>query len=476
MLFNTLDFALFFLAVLAAYYALPHRWQNRMLLLASYFFYAYWDWLFLFLIWASTLSVHRSSVAIQRSEDPRRRLLILTAAVAANLGILAVFKYYNFMADSLTDLLSLVGLSASAGSLRLLLPVGISFYTFQAIGYVVDVYRGEIEAESSLSDVALFIAFFPQLVAGPIERAGRLLPQLKTERANGPANVMEGGHLICWGLFKKVFIADNLALFVEKVFDQPYPDLDGLTVLFALYAFAFQIYCDFSGYTDIARGAAKCLGIDLTLNFNLPYFAVSPRDLWRRWHVSLSEWLRDYVYIPMGGSRHGTAKTYRNLMLTMALGGLWHGAAWRFVFWGLYHGLLLAAHRLLARKETPELEKSPRTAVRFVWWSVRVFVMFHLVCFSWLIFRAADLGQVLDFSRLLFLRFRLSADVVPLAIHLIFYIWPLIVIQGWQKLASNQNVLGRLPWPCRSLIYAAGTFLFVIFGAFESREFIYFQF
>ncbi|MBI2191846.1 MAG: MBOAT family protein [Planctomycetes bacterium] len=474
MLFNTLDFALFFAVVLALYFLLPEGWRRALLLAASLFFYGYWDWRFLGLMAASILAAYVAGRVIESSVAARRRRAALWVGIAFNLLLLGVFKYFNFFADSLAALLRSLGMQEAAPpALRIALPVGISFFTFQAVGYVADVYRGKIRAEISPLDTALFIAFFPQLVAGPIERASRLLPQLKAHPTAHREQVASGAYWICWGLFKKVFIADNLALFVEPIFDRPGSAPGGLLVLFGLYAFAFQIYCDFSGYTDIAAGSARCLGIELSRNFDLPYLATSPRDFWRRWHITLSEWLRDYLYIPLGGSRGSAWATARNLFLTMLLGGLWHGAAWTFVLWGTFHGLLLLLHRGLASfLPAPET----RASLRRLWWSVRVVTMFHLVCFGWLIFRAPDLRQAVSLLGQVLFHFDFSADVVPLALRLLFYVWPLALVQTAQAITGRTEVLSALPWPARGILYALGFLLFILFGAFESREFIYFQF
>ena len=303
--------------------------------------------------------------------------------------MLGYFKYYNFFAESLQAALGRAGLSIPLGHLEVVLPIGISFYTFQSMSYVIDVYRREIKPTRNLVQFAVFVSFFPHLVAGPIMRPKTLLPQVASRRRFNLQQFYEGVYLIFWGLVEKVVVADNLAIVVNDLFGR-WEALDGGLALLAVYAFAFQIYGDFSGYTDMARGVAKCLGFELPLNFNLPYFATSPRDFWNRWHISLSQWLRDYLYIPLGGSRGGSLLTYRNVMLTMILGGLWHGARWTFVCWGLYQGLLLVLHRLAA----PWLERiQPADPIdRACWTGLRIIVTFHLVCLGWLIFRADSHG------------------------------------------------------------------------------------
>jgi alginate O-acetyltransferase complex protein AlgI len=341
-LFNSFEFAIFFSCVYGIYLLSNHRWQNRWLLLASYIFYGTWNWKFLGLIWTSTVIDYYCGKKIHETPSRNRRKAILLLSIGTNLGILAFFKYYNFFANSFESLMHIIGWRVDALTLQIVLPVGISFYTFQTMSYTIDIYRNKIEPTDRFLDFALFVTFFPQLVAGPIERAKNLLPQVSSDRVVTWEKLKEGVWLICWGLFKKVFIADNLAKIVDPVFSASNP-ISGAEALIAVYAFAFQIYGDFSGYSDIARGISKLLGFELMLNFRMPYFSKNIREFWSRWHISLSTWLKDYLYITMGGNRFGTLRTYRNLFLTMAIGGLWHGAAWTFVFWGMFHGLVLIA-------------------------------------------------------------------------------------------------------------------------------------
>ena len=317
------------------------RLQNGILLIASYVFYGFWDWRFLALLFVSTVVDYNLALLIEKSESPGERKALLAASICVNLGILGFFKYFGFFAESFASLLNSFGFQSSTPFFNIVLPVGISFYTFQTMSYTIDVYRRKLPATRNFFDFALFVSFFPQLVAGPIERATKLLPQVLQPRKFSQSNFVEGFYLIILGLFKKVVIADNMAPIVNYIFSRDVSTLSGAEVLVGVYAFAFQIYGDFAGYTDIARGVAKWLGFDLMLNFRMPYFATSPSDFWQRWHISLSSWLRDYLYIPLGGNRQGTLLTYRNLMLTMVLGGLWHGAAWTFVAWGFFHGLIL---------------------------------------------------------------------------------------------------------------------------------------
>ena len=304
MLFNTLQFAIFFIIVYSLYLLFNHKWQNWMLLVASYIFYGAWDWRFLSLIFISTILDYICGLQIYKSRYLKRKRLFLFFSVFGNLAILGFFKYFNFFATNLQELLKIFGFSIHPHFLHIILPIGISFYTFQTMSYTIDIYRGRMAPTKKFFDLALFVAFFPQLVAGPIERAKHLLPQILVPRKLSLDKFYEGCYLIFWGLFQKVFIADNLAKIVDPVFagNSPY---NGIQVILALYAFAFQILCDFSGYSNIARGLGKCMGFDIMVNFNLPYFSTNPREFWRRWHISLSTWLRDYLYISLGGNRRG---------------------------------------------------------------------------------------------------------------------------------------------------------------------------
>jgi D-alanyl-lipoteichoic acid acyltransferase DltB (MBOAT superfamily) len=348
MLFNSFTFVLFLAVVLPLYYLLSHRGQNRLLVVASCVFYGAWSWWFLALLLFSIFIDYSLAHAIHASADDRRRKFLVTVSCVLNLGALAFFKYANFLVGNVTGLLDLLHLPVPPVYLHILLPIGISFYTFHSLSYIIDIYRRVLIPLHSFTDYALYVLYFPQLVAGPIARAHDLIPQLHNPRVVTRDHLVQGCWLILWGFFKKLVIADNLAVVADQIFAST-PD-SGVTCLIGVYAFALQIYGDFSGYTDIARGLGKLMGINLAFNFNLPYLARNPADFWHRWHISLSTWLRDYLYIPLGGNRGGPVKTGRNLLLTMLLGGLWHGAAWHYVAWGGYHGLFLIAHRLVSRR------------------------------------------------------------------------------------------------------------------------------
>jgi len=385
--FPTIEFAAFFLVVFVLSWALmphPSAWRP-FILVASYFFYGWVDWRWVLLLIASSVVNTVAAQVIARSPSQATRKRALIVAVAFDLGLLAVFKYLGFFVSELDSALDSIGLGSPLPLVQIVLPIGISFFTFQAISYVVDVYRGVTRA-ASLVDVAILQAFFPHLVAGPIVRANELLPQLRTPR--DPRAVLAGPaiFMIVGGLLKKTVIADELARrVVDPVYNDPAAH-SGAELTLAFYAFAAQIYCDFSGYTDMAIGLALLLGYQLPQNFNRPYLALSLQDFWRRWHMTLSRWLRDYLYIPLGGSRRGRLRTYRNVMVTMLLGGLWHGAAWTFVIWGGIHGGALSAERL---------GRERFAGFRLPAWAAWL-VTFHVVCIAWVFFRAPDLGTAFD--------------------------------------------------------------------------------
>ncbi len=345
MIFHSLDFVVFFFVTVALYWRLSHRWQNHLLLVASYVFYGWiTPWYLLLLMTSTTIDWW----AARRMEaDPAHRKRYLALSLTSNLGMLAYFKYANFFIDNVGHILTTVGLPTSPHVLKVMLPVGISFFTFQALSYTIDVYRGTLRARASLLDVATYVAFFPQLVAGPIERASALLPQVEGTRHFSPDAARSGLRLMAWGFFKKLVIADNVGLVADKVFALEAPAFE---ILWAgVFAFAIQIYADFSAYSDIARGTARWFGFELMVNFDHPYLARGPQDFWRRWHISLSTWFRDYVYIPLGGSRKGFGRELANILATFVLSGFWHGASWNYVLWGFYHGMLLVASRLRRR-------------------------------------------------------------------------------------------------------------------------------
>jgi alginate O-acetyltransferase complex protein AlgI len=384
MLFPTLGFLLFFLVVAAAMMLLEGRFMAKkvVLVVASYFFYAQWDWHFCFLLAFSTAVSYVAGLVIGTSTSARLRRGALIAAVTAHLGLLGVFKYCDFFVLSANQFAHLLGLEHELPFLEVLLPVGISFFTFHGISYITDVYRRDVAVCRQPIDMALYMSFFPQLIAGPIVRAAYFLPQL-ARPANEPIPVAAAMVLILGGLFKKVVVANYLATgLVDPVFAAP-TSYGGPDLLLAVYAYAVQIYCDFSAYTDMAIALAALVGFRFPRNFNQPYRAQRLREFWQRWHISLSSWLRDYLYKPLGGNRHGRAKTYRNLMITMLLGGIWHGAGWKFVAWGALHGGGLSVERLLE----PWIGRRPTSRTGKI---VATLIVFHLVCAAWIFFRAED--------------------------------------------------------------------------------------
>lgn len=547
--YNELQFWILFLAVLAPYWFLSHRGQNRLLLIASYVFYGFWDYRFLFLILLTTvvdyigglgvagarlnskerwrlivlliaaafaltgnvafhtlaagilagnsakmlsalpqgvadlrITIATAAVfgsymlalpAIYRLPEITRRKAFLVISLSTNLAILGFFKYFDFFATSLVTLLAAVGVKASLPVLQIVLPAGISFYTFQAMSYTIDIYRKKCEPTRNLPDFALFVCFFPHLVAGPIMRAHTLLPQVVLRRNWSAAEFSEGLVLVLTGLFKKIVLADNMAPIANSVFarlaDGNTADLSGSEVLVGIYAFALQIYGDFSGYSSIARGISKWLGFELMINFRNPYLAVTPGDFWRRWHISLSTWLRDYLYIPLGGNRRGTPVEYRSLLLTMLLGGLWHGASWTFVAWGLYHGLILCLYRLAGIREADRKVEPGR-------WALQVIVMFHLICLGWLLFRADNLGSVATALNVLVYQWSLTAAAGTAFLLVAFYSAILLMVECITDGETRIQRLFKAPWLLQSAWYLYLVLMIVFFYARQSSEFIYFQF
>ncbi|MCM8776217.1 MAG: MBOAT family protein [Candidatus Omnitrophica bacterium] len=476
MLFNTFTFAVFFVIVYTLYLVLNHKWQNRMLLVASCIFYGAWDWRFLCLMFVSITTDYFCGMMIYDSNDEKKRKLFLRVNLFVNLFILGFFKYFNFFVTSFQDLLKVFGFKIHIPLLYIILPVGISFYTFQAMSYAIDIYRRRIKPTRNYLDYALFVTYFPQLVAGPIMRAETLLPQMLSERKFRLDWFYEGIYLILWGLYQKMFVADNLAKIADSAFGAP-PPYSGVTVLLGLYAFAFQIYCDFAGYSNIARGLGKCMGFDVMINFHLPYFSTSPSEFWRRWHISLSSWLRDYLYIPLGGNRKGTFATYRNLAITMLLGGLWHGAAWNFVIWGAYQGILLIVHRLLE----PVLKKiswPQRSLMDRVWFVVRIVFFFHLICLGWLAFRSRSFGQLLAMFQSLIFNFRISNpfETARTIQRLLAFLAVLVGLEIFQYAKNDPFIIFKAKWSVQMVFYFVLLYSLLLFGVTTGEQFIYFQF
>lgn len=475
MLFNSLEFAVFLVVVFSLFWSVPQRFRWVVLCAASYFFYGCWSVKYLLLILLQTaVSFYAAkAIAVSHQKGARRAWLAVTLVVC--LGILGLFKYFNFFADSLVQLLGGLGLSVSPVTLNLLLPVGISFYTFQSLSYVIDVYRKEVEPEKSFFRFATFVAFFPQLVAGPIERTGNLLPQINKQFCFSYQKATYGMKLMAWGLFKKIVVADTLAVYVDTVYNSVH-SFTGFALIGASVLFAFQIYCDFSGYSDIAIGVAKLFDIDLMRNFHSPYVAVSIREFWSRWHISLSTWFKDYVYIPLGGNRCSRLRRSVNLLVTFLVSGLWHGANWTFVVWGAIHGLGQVVENFLPKKKSKP--------GKLLGW---LFVFGFVVC-GWVFFRAQSLedaayvfthcfrglGSPVDYlvSGLRSMGFA-AADLGRMAVSLAV----LLCFDFFNAKTDLLRSVGKLRAPVRWLIYIG----FVCFTIYMlpnhgGGEFIYFQF
>lgn len=461
MLFNSVLFVEFFLLVTAGFFVLralaPARLQKLWLLVASYVFYATWNPPFVLLLAFSTLIDFLAGIRLARARGNGARRVWLAISLAVNFGALGFFKYANFFFENLTS----IG-GAEWQPLDIVLPLGISFYTFQTLSYTIDVYRGQQPPCRSLLDFALYVSFFPQLVAGPIVRSQDFLPQLRS-RCGASSKWESGFRDIAIGFVKKVVFADTLGVFVDRVFADPGAH-SASTLALGAYAYAYQIYFDFSGYSDIAIGLAALLGFDLRKNFDHPYLATNPAEFWRRWHISLSTWLRDYLYIPLGGNRKGTLLTHRNLMITMLLGGLWHGAAWNFVFWGAYHGFLLAAHRFLTRERSPLLPDVPT-------WMGRIF-MFHLALVGWILFRVESLADFATYLSGLAEGVLAPSDWSNAAAVVVAAGALLHLIEGNWNLRAHFT---RMAPELQACAYAAATFAVVLLGETSAR-FIYFQF
>ena len=467
MIFTEYRFLAFFAVVFLVHWGLRgERSRKGWLLLASYGFYAAWDWRFLSLIWVSTAVDYWVGLRLAKEVDGTLRRRLLGFSLAVNLGLLGVFKYFNFFAESLAALLDGLGIPWHPATLSIILPVGISFYTFQTLSYSIDIYRHRLQPTRDLLDLALFVAFFPQLVAGPIVRAREFLPQLDTARRFARVAVRPALVLFLVGFFKKACVSDNLAPFVDRYFANP-ELFTAASAWLAVLGYAIQIYCDFSGYTDMAIACARLLGYELTVNFNFPYFATDVRDFWRRWHISLSTWLRDYLYIPLGGNRGGPVRTQVNLMMTMLLGGLWHGAAWTFVIWGALHGLALAVHRGWERFAFP----LPRV--------VAGLLTFYWVCVAWIFFRAQGLGEALDISRAFILWTDHGERVLEPRLVWIYAV--LLVLHAAAALAVSEKSplrapFERLPDTTFAVLYGAAAALVVALAPRHAEAFIYFQF
>ena len=477
--FNSLQYLCFLPVTIFLYFLLPRKVKNPILLVASFYFYACWQPLYALLMLLSIAATYACGLLIGKFNH--RKKLWLALCFVINLAILFFFKYFNFISQTLADALSLVGTSVDPPTLNVLLPVGISFYTFQALGYTVDVYRGDVAPEKNFVDYALFVSFFPQLVAGPIERTGNILPQLKVAHKPKLVNVRDGLSLILWGLMKKMIIADNAAVAVNTVYNNV-SAYSGKQFIFATVMFAMQIYCDFSAYSDIARGSAKILDIDLMQNFDCPYGAQSIKDFWRRWHISLSTWFKDYLYFPLGGSRCSKLRNCINLVVVFAVSGLWHGAAMTFVLWGLLHGIYQVAGILLAPVKKRFYSVIPQKNIIMA--VLRTLFTFSLVCIGWVLFRANSISDavfvfkniftlsgVFDVFSLGLSRGMLNVVGVACAVLLLF---DFTDRNGKVTSFVNKYALVRYAvW----FVLLISIFVFGYYGSgFDPQDFVYFQF
>lgn len=478
MLFNSLDFAIFLPIVFVLYWLVTNKnltLQNTLLLLASYFFYACWDWRFMFLLMFSTLLDYFTGLKMQDASNQKGKRFWFWLSVIINLGFLGVFKYYNFFAESFAEAISNFGLKVSPRMLDIILPVGISFYTFHGLSYVIDIYKSRIKAERNFVDYAVFVSFFPLLVAGPIERATHLLPQIKRERTFDYSKAVDGLRQILWGLFKKIVIADNCAEYANQIFNNS-ADHTGSTLVLGALFFTLQIYGDFSGYSDIALGTARLFGIELLRNFAFPYFSRDIAEFWRRWHISLSSWFKDYLYIPLGGSKGGNWMRIRNTFIIFIVSGFWHGANWTFLAWGALNALFIMPSIVMKTNrnnlETVAQGKLIPTAKELF----QMAVTFALAVFAWIFFRAENIHHAFEYISGIFSKSLFSfPSIFPFHLFVLILLFILIEWQGREQ----QYALAKLGlnWkrPLRYTLYY--TILITIFWFVgKEQQFIYFQF
>jgi alginate O-acetyltransferase complex protein AlgI len=482
MLFNSIDFAIFLPIVFVLYWSLSSRLsaQNLLIAISSYVFYGWWDWRFLLLILFSTLVDYSVGHMMAKSEGARRRKFLLWTSLFVNLGLLGFFKYYNFFLDNFIQAFSFFGVPLQPNTLNIILPVGISFYTFQTLSYTIDIYRGKLEPAKDFVSFAAFVSFFPQLVAGPIERATNLLPQFYRSRQFIYKNAVDGLRQILWGLFKKMVIADNCAVFANLIFNNS-ENYSGSTLAIGALFFTFQIYGDFSGYSDIAIGTSRLFGFNLKQNFAFPYFSRDIAEFWRRWHISLSTWFRDYLYIPLGGSRGSKAKVIRNVFIIFIVSGFWHGANWTFIVWGLLNAFYFLP-LLLSKKNRNHTniiaEKSYLPNIKEV---IQLGITFSLTLIAWVFFRAESVTHALQFLTAMFSldlfclpTYSIRKLVYPILTLLSFF----VVIEwiGRRHKYAIERILNKLNQPLRWLFYTIIIFLIGMYMQTDETPFIYFLF
>ena len=480
MLFNSIDFLIYFIIVVLVYFSIPRRFSWVWLLLVSYYFYMYWNAKYLFLILFSTLITYISGIYIEKNtERPHIKKYTVFLSIILNLLILFYFKYFNFFIENVNNIFSVFDIQRKIQYINILLPVGISFYTFQALSYTIDVYRGTIKAEHHLGKYALYLVFFPQLVAGPIEKSSDLLPQFKYGNEFKFENLKKGSLLMLIGFIKKIVIADRLSVLVDTVFSNPF-NYQGLSIVLAVLFFTFQIYCDFSGYSDIAIGCAKILGYKLTMNFNKPYLSNTISNFWRRWHISLGVWFRDYLYIPLGGKTNNKLKTYRNLLIVFLISGLWHGASWNFIIWGGIHGVYLVIEKMINNKKNDKV-------IYQIFQSFKIFIM---VSIAWIFFRANNFKEAIYIlKKFIYFPFyinhlnfhniyNLGLDRKDLILSIVLII--LLILSEILKIKEKMLILiVKYNFVLISLTYYMLIFIFLIFGYYGEEvqnSFIYFQF
>ncbi len=479
MIFNSVNFALFLPVVFFLYWFVfkkDLRLQNILLLFSSYFFYACWDWRFLFLLIFSTLLDYYTGIQIAESTKQRNKKFWFWLSISINLGFLGVFKYFNFFSTSFAEAIGNLGFQVNPWTLSVILPIGISFYTFHGLSYVIDIYKDRIKPERNFVSYSVFVSFFPLLVAGPIERATHLLPQIKKKRTFDYANAVEGLRQILWGLFKKIVIADNCAYFANLIFDDAGSQSGSTLVLGALF-FTFQIYGDFSGYSDIALGTARLFGIDLLKNFAFPYFSRDIAEFWRRWHISLSSWFRDYVYIPCGGSKGGMWLKTRNVFIIFILSGFWHGANWTFIVWGLLNALYIMPSILLNTNRSNLDIVAKGQLLPSLKEFMQITLTFSLTVFAWIFFRAKDIHHAFDYVSGIFTPSLFTMPHLPESSSVILLIVFLFFVIEWLgreesfALSSIRIFPSSITWPA----YCSLIFMMFIFQGKE-QTFIYFQF
>lgn len=481
MLFNSFHFLYFFVVITTAYYALPHKYRWQLLLAASCYFYMVFLPIYILILGFTIVVDYYAGIFIENTEGGKKRLYLIFSLIA-NIGVLAIFKYFNFLNDNLSFFLNSLGYVNSVPNLSILLPVGLSFHTFQAMSYTIEVYRGNQKAERHFGIYALYVMFYPQLVAGPIERPQNILHQFYERHKFDYKNVTDGLKLMAWGLFKKVVIADRLASVVNHVYENP-TNFEGLSLIIATFFFAFQIYCDFSGYSDMAIGAAQVMGFKLMKNFDRPYLSKSISEFWQRWHISLSTWFRDYLYISLGGNRVSQSRLYFNLMVTFLISGLWHGANWTYVIWGGLNGLYLIIEFMLTKPFTNAINYLKINRFPFILNVFKGLVTFNLICITWVFFRAKSVSDAFYIISHLFKDFTVKGVFSKLAVAkfdlqiIAFSLIILILVEWLQRGTSLRNWLTVKPLYVRWSVYVFLGVVILLLGAYEqNQQFIYFQF